>query len=418
MKKRLLAFFLMLVATGFLFATITVTSPNGGESWVPSRYYYVTWTSSGVTGNVKIELFQFTGILTFVDTINSSIEASAGSYHWLIPLSTSPAVNYVVKITSLSNSSDYDLSNNYFTITDAPTITVTSPNGGEIWSIGNTYPITWTSTNLVGTLGIKLLIGTFGNYYTVGFPQNATTGSYDWTIQSPVPSGTQMKIVMYNVLTPAIADTSDNFFTILQGPGVYVTSPNGGEHWFRGSSYPIQWNSVNITGNAKIELFKGSNTTPTATIVSSTIVTNGIQMWSIPTTIPEDDDYKIKISSLTNTSVYDFSNDNFTITDFVGNEDNQATPTITALHEVYPNPFKTNTTIKYSVKQAGNLSLEIYDVKGRLIRQLIHTNTQSGSFSAVWDGLDNYGVGVNSGVYFIQMKTDTYSFVRKMVLLK
>jgi len=418
MAKKMMALTLMAVAIGFLFSTITVTAPNGGENWIPSRNYNVTWTSSGVTGNVKIELFQFTGILTLIDTITSSVSVSAGSFSWTIPLSTPPATNYVVKITSLTNANGNDLSNNFFTITAAPTITVTSPNGGESWSIGSTYPITWTSTNLTGILGIKLLIGTSGNYYTVGFPQNATTGSYDWTIQSPVPPGTQMKIVIYSTLTPAIADTSNNFFTILQAPGIYVTSPNGGEHWFRGSTYPIQWNAVNITGAAKIELFKYYNVTPTATIVSSTGVTNGVQMWSIPMTIPEDYDYRIKITSLSNPSIYDFSNDFFTITDFVGNDDPQGSPVATSIQSVFPNPFRSDATIRYSVKETGRVVLNIYDATGRLVKRLLDSNLASGSFSTVWNGTDDAGNQLTNGVYYLQMKTDSYQTSRKIVLMK
>lgn len=408
----------MVIAIGFLFSTITVTSPNGGESWTPSRNYNITWTSSGVTGNVKIELFQFSGILTLIDTITGSISVSAGSHSWTIPLATPPATNYVVKITSLTNANENDLSNNLFTITPAPTITVTSPNGGESWTLGSTYPITWTSTNMLGNLGIKLLIGTSGNYSTVGFVQNPAVGTYDWTIQSPVQPGTQMKIVLYDVLQPAIADTSDNFFTILQAPGIYLTSPNGGEHWFRGSSYPIQWNAVNITGNAKIELFRGTNTTPTATVVSSTIVTTGIQMWNIPTTIPEADDYKIKITSLTNSSVYDFSSDFFTITDFVGIDDPQVTPLVTTLQGNFPNPLRTETTIKYSVKEAGNVVLNIYDVKGRMVKRLLNANSGAGSFSTTWDGTDDAGKQLSNGVYYLKMKTSSYHTTRKMILLK
>ncbi|MFO7660071.1 MAG: Ser-Thr-rich GPI-anchored membrane family protein [Candidatus Cloacimonadaceae bacterium] len=418
MAKRIFAFTLMLIAMGFLFSTITVTSPNGGENWIPTRYYNITWTSSGVTGNVRIELFRFSGINFYTTTINNSIDVSTGVYNWHIPIDTVPSTNYSIKISSVTNTSEYDFSNNYFTITAAPTITVTSPNGGESWNIGDIYPITWTSTNLTGNLGIKLLIGTYGNYYTVGFAQNVTAGSYDWTIQSPVPPGTQMKIVLYNPLQPAIADTSDNFFTILQAPGIYLTSPNGGEHWFRGSSYPIQWTSVNITGSAKIELFRGTNTTPTATVVSSTIVTNGIQMWNIPTTIPEADDYKIKITSLSNSSVSDISSNFFTITDFVGNEDPQVPPLATALQGNYPNPFRKETTIKYSVKDSEDVGLNIYDVKGRIVKRLLNANSSAGSFSTTWDGTDDAGKQLSNGVYYLQLKTDSYKTSRKVVLLR
>lgn len=418
MGKSLFVLAMFVLGAGLLFSTVTVTSPNGGESWTPGYSYDVTWTVSGMTGLVKIELYQFTGILSLVDTINPSIGAGAGTYSWRIPLTTPAAANYVVKITSLTSSTETDVSNNMFTITEAPTLTVTAPNGGENWTIGTTHNVTWTSSNLTGNLGIMLLIGTSGNYSTVGFVQTPTVGSYNWTIPNTLTPGTQMKIRVYSVLTPAIADTSDNFFTISQAPGVYVTSPNGGETWYKGSSYPIQWNAVNITGSAKIELFKGTSTTPTATIVSSTVVTNGIQMWNIPTTISNDDDYKIKITSLSNAAVYDYSNDFFTITTNTETDDQNQTPSATGLQSVYPNPFRDTAAVKYYLKNAGKAQIRIYDIRGRLVRALHDEVLPQGEHTAEWNGIDDSGKAVSNGIYYLYLQTAAGQSCKKLVLVR
>lgn len=418
MTIRALVLAILIFATGLLMADITLTYPNGGEVWTPGNSYSINWNSSGVTGNVKIELYRFIGMGVLEETITSSYSVSSGSYNWYLPLTVSAGSNFYVMITSLSNPNDYDMSDNFFTITPPPTINVTSPNGGEVWTAGNTYPITWTSTNLVGFVMIRLLIGTAGNYTTINSSVNSSVGSFNWPIPTTIASGTNFKISIISISNYTIADTSDSYFTINSAPGIYVTSPNGGEHWFRGSTYPVQWNAVNMTGNAKIELFRGTNTTPTATIVSSTIVNSGIQMWIIPTTIPEANDYKVKITSITNPSVYDYSNNYFTITDFVGNDDPQVTPLVTAVQSIYPNPFRTDTTIKYSVKDAGNLTLGIYDVKGRLVKHLLHSKSSAGSFSTTWNGTDESGNQLPNGVYYLQMKTESCQTTRKIVLLR
>jgi hypothetical protein len=418
MVKKVLTFIVLIFATALLFSTITITSPNGGEVWNPGAYHHVYWTSSGVTGDVSIKLYRFTGIMNLEATITNSIDVTTGNCSWLVPLNLTPSSNYVVRITSLSNPDDYDSSNDFFTINPVPTITVTSPNGGEIWTVGSTYQITWDTTNLFGYINLRLLIGTYGNYLNIG-SANAIAGTYDWTIPATVnPVGSNFRIRLYSVLQPAIADTSDNFFTINPGPAVTITSPNGGESWRRGSTYPITWAATNLTGNAKLELFRGTATTPTATIVASTIITNGVQMWNIPTTIPEADDYKVKISSLVNTAVYDYSNDYFTISDVVENEDPGFVPIITALGGVYPNPFHAFTTIEYSVKAAGDVKIAVYDVRGRLVKQLLQTRSPQGSYTLSWDGTDNSGKQLSNGIYYLSMHTDAYHTSRKMLLLR
>jgi hypothetical protein len=417
MVKKVLTFIVLICTTALLLSTITVTSPNGGEVWTPGTYRFVNWTSSGVTGDVSIKLYRWTGIMTLEATIAGSIAVTEGTCSWMVPLNLTPASNYVVLIASISNPNDNDVSDNFFTINPVPILTVTSPNGGETWIKGNTYPITWTNTNLTGQVQIRLNIGTYGNYSTVGFA-NATAGTYDWTIPATLTPGNQFKIRIFSVLQPAIADTSDDFFTINPGPAVTITSPNGGESWRRGSTYPITWAVSNLTGNAKLELFRGTNTTPTATIVASTIITNGVQMWNIPTTLPEADDYKVKISSLVNTAIYDYSNDYFTISDVVENEDPGSVPLVTGLKGIYPNPFNAIATIEYSVKEAGNLSIAVYDTKGRLVKQLLQTSKPGGSFTTHWDGTDASGKQMSNGIYYLTLKTDGFRTSKKLVLMK
>ena len=74
--------------------------------------------------------------------------AGSGSYTWAIPASQTPGVDYRVKITS---GTYVDASNADFTVAPVPTLTVTSPNGGESWLAGSTQTVTWTYTGNAGT---------------------------------------------------------------------------------------------------------------------------------------------------------------------------------------------------------------------------------------------------------------------------
>jgi hypothetical protein len=93
-------------------------------------------------------------------------------------------------------------------------------------------------------------------------------------------------------------------------------------------------------------------------------------------------------------------------------------PTQTALHQNHPNPFNPTTVIQYDLVAASKVSLRVYDVSGRLVRTLVDDNRPAGRQSAVWDGMDNSGNRVSSGVYFYRLETGAVVFTRKMVLLK
>jgi hypothetical protein len=120
-----------------------------------------------------------------------------------------------------------------------------------------------------------------------------------------------------------------------------------------------------------------------------------------------------------------------TATDFSGNESAPASPgSVTAAggpaaprsFAVYPgapNPFRAATVIRYDVPEGGGaLSLRVYDVKGRLVRTLVQGDQPAGLQSVTWDGRDNRGQVVDSGVYFYRLTAAGYTKTRKLVLMR
>lgn len=88
------------------------------------------------------------------------------------------------------------------------------------------------------------------------------------------------------------------------------------------------------------------------------------------------------------------------------------------LANCYPNPFRTNTTINYSIKEPTNTSIEIYNTKGQKVRTLVSEFAKSGLHSVVWDGTDYNGNKVSNGIYYFKMKSGYYTSTRKLVLFK
>jgi len=94
------------------------------------------------------------------------------------------------------------------------------------------------------------------------------------------------------------------------------------------------------------------------------------------------------------------------------------TPIVTGLAGNYPNPFNPDTVIQFTLAQQGKVSIDIYSINGQLVRSLVSGVYGAGLHSAIWNGHDNYGRTVGSGVYFYRMSSEDYVSVRKMVLVK
>ncbi|NIO02248.1 MAG: hypothetical protein GTO42_08905 [Candidatus Latescibacteria bacterium] len=94
-------------------------------------------------------------------------------------------------------------------------------------------------------------------------------------------------------------------------------------------------------------------------------------------------------------------------------------PTETALYQNYPNPFNPSTAIRYDVARAGNVAVKIYDVRGSLVKILLVTYKNPGRYEVGWDGDNEGGQRVSSGIYFCMMETSSgFRATRKMLLLK
>ncbi|UCE17295.1 MAG: PKD domain-containing protein [Gemmatimonadota bacterium] len=84
----------------------------------------------------------------------------------------------------------------------------------------------------------------------------------------------------------------------------------------------------------------------------------------------------------------------------------------------YPNPFNPETTIEYELPRASYTSIIIYNIKGERIKGLVEAEQAGGHHSVIWDGTDDRGQKVSSGLYFYEMKAESFTHIQKMLLLK
>ncbi|MBZ0268813.1 FG-GAP-like repeat-containing protein [bacterium] len=94
-------------------------------------------------------------------------------------------------------------------------------------------------------------------------------------------------------------------------------------------------------------------------------------------------------------------------------------PIAFALRQSAPNPFRSTTRIAYDLPQPSGVSIRVYDVQGRLVRELVRTdNHEPGRHTVVWDGRDGSGMRVASGMYLYRIDAGSFRKIRKMMVLR
>jgi hypothetical protein len=291
-------------------SSVTVTSPNGGEFWPTGSRHIITWTSNNVNGTVVIELYRH---FSLVGVIASDVSVSDGTYGWTVG-------DYVggvapngqgYKICVRSSSDTLDSSNFAFSIMGAssPSVSLTSPDGGESLPLGSVHTISWTSSNWDGAVNIFLdqndgLVGTIATNVP------AAGGTYAWTTGShrggTATAGSGYKVRVQTTDGQAQDSSGASFsLTATQAP-LTVTSPASGVSWNIRTTQRITWTARGVGGNLSLYLYKG--TTNLGAIATGVPVAGGGYNWSAGslkngTRVGVWSNYRVSIVSESNRSV-------------------------------------------------------------------------------------------------------------------
>lgn len=368
-------------------ASITVTSPNGGETWTAGGSYYIYWNSTSVN-YVKLEYTLNNGASW--TTINSSYNASLGYYNWIIP--STPSVNCRLRISDAGNPSVSDQSNSVFSII-VPQLSLTSPNGGQSYTGFSTQTITWTGTSVSNYVTLEYSTNNGSSWYTIT-SGIYNSGSYSWTV--PNTPSTTCLVRVKDYYNSSVFDVSDATFTITAAPAsIVVYDPNGGEVFGSGTSQYITWGSSGVT-DVKIEYSVNGGASYT-TIIASTAASSGYYYWPIPNN--PSSNCKIRISDVSNSSVNDVSDAVFTIT----------TPAITVTSPNGGEVF-TGNTYEYITWNTSGLSsyvkLEYTTNNGSTWNLISNGAYNSGSYNWYVPNVSSSTVKVRVTDYYLTTATD------------
>ncbi|MBN1695038.1 S8 family serine peptidase [candidate division WOR-3 bacterium] len=378
---------------------IAVTSPNGGEVWYIDSTYDITWTSFATSGGVKIE-YSIDSASSWTDVIVSMPDT--GAYPWTVP--DNPSISCVVRVID-TNESVSDTSDAWFEISPTPYITLTTPNGGEIWHVDSIYDITWTTNLTTETVKIEYSTNNGADWSEVVATKQADTLAYPWTIPN-TPSDSCLVRIFDTTGFPS--DTSDSVFTILPIPYITVTNPNGGENWYIDSTYDITWTTNLTTEAVRIE-YSTDNGSNWSEIIASIQADSLAYAWTIPNT--SSDSCLVRITDTTG-SPSDTSDAIFSISPSSGVPTSQNPG-------VYSMAAKTITIgnqleVKYGLPEKADVRFEIYDIKGTKLGEISEEHNP-GFYSIKIDMIDK-----PAGVYFLIMDANKNKFTasQKVVLVK
>jgi hypothetical protein len=103
---------------------------------------------------------------------------------------------------------------------------------------------------------------------------------------------------------------------------------------------------------------------------------------------------------------------------FVSGTNDPEIPLDFSLNQNYPNPFNPTTHITFDLPVRSPLHLAIYDITGRIVKEWQFNNHKAGRHEIVWNGTNQLGQPISTGVYILRMKADGFTDTRKMVLMK
>jgi len=219
--------------------SITVSSPIAASSYQRGSVIPISWTSNGITGDVKITLRKSDGSGGY--TVAASVPYNNSPYNYTV----ANDVEFNYYFIKVKQNSVYGVSG----VFSIPGITITSDNTGKTYGIGGTIPVSWTTGGMAGTLKIVLRKSDRSGGYILADSILFNNSPQNFTIPAEATPGEYfLKIKQGTIYTE-----SGNFNVV--NPSITVTSPSSGT-FTAGGAVQVAWTSVGMSGDVKITLRK------------------------------------------------------------------------------------------------------------------------------------------------------------------
>jgi hypothetical protein len=306
-----------------------------------------------------------------------------------------------------------------------PSVGVTVPNGGESWYAGTVHNITWTQTS--NCVHDSVYYSTDGGSTWTGVTYFAIPPApleYAWAVPPTATTQARVKVVTWDADGGRVEDGSDADFTIVVVHDAGVLSIIQPVDTVDSGAVVVPTAVVRNYGNTQetipVRFYIGGFYThdTSATLAPGVTDTVSFLQWMagpVGTHIVRCSTQLALDTNYTN----DRAMDTVVVVSpppGIAQSENNVLPLVFALSQSYPNPLASGAAIRYALPRPAQVELNIYDVSGTLVRRLTDGPQPAGYLSAYWNGLDDRGGAVASGVYYCRFKADDFLAAQKLVV--
>jgi hypothetical protein len=341
------------------------------------------WTQNGFFNSFSLQVATdslFSDLLTDITGMRNTI------YEMSLP-----EVNSDVywRVKTLNDAGESRWSDTAHFAIRAPYIEVVAPNGNEVWSRGLDYFIEWEDN--IDEEVVLELYNDDDKVRTIDTVESRT--AFRWSIPPGLDSACNYHIRISSSLDSAIQDVSQQMFSIndssctgAEVPYLKVLSPNGGENLLLGEETVVEW--INTSGEmVSIELYKSGEP---AVSVREGVSTDTIR-WIIPSDLYPGNDYRLVVRSEGSGQLYDMSNGDFKIVEYVNTALSLA-ESVKQGFKVYPNPAQGILTVEYTLGFAQPVTIKLYSLSGQELGTIQDESMQPGTHT-VTHGMENFPAG-------------------------
>ncbi len=260
-----------------------------------------------------------------------------------------------------------------------------------------------------------------GIWYVIAYYNDPVNGGLDWHHANPYPANGPMDVVFYNVPF----GTKSNIPIIITGEDVTlpVELSSFTANVTVSNFVQLDWVTQSESGVSGYYIHRNIVNSLIDAVVVSPFVTAGNtsneQSYSFTDDEVESGTWYYWLQNIDMDGQMAFHGSiSVTVTKPGDEPVTPIIPNLTSLTSVFPNPFNPVTTISFHLAKSEYVTLDIFNIRGEKVRAIASSSFNEGTYRSNWNGIDDHGMAVSSGVYFLQMTAGKYHTIAKLVLMK
>jgi hypothetical protein len=312
-----------------------------------------------------------------------------------------------------------------------PSVTVTSPNGGENWTTGTAHAITWTGTDDCSITQTEIRIdrtndGTFEERIAL---LTGNPGTYSWTVTSATGTNEKIQVICTDGASHTGSDASNAVFTVSAPttPGMHVdnivvTRVYASRKYNGRAVVTVKDQTNAVVYNARVYGYFNSPTTASKNAYTNT---SGVATISGDKTSYPPTNWCFTVTSITKSGSTYVPTANLVtqacetgwVYELGSAVPNRAPDRIT-LEQNRPNPFNSTTEFEFALPEESQVRLDVYDMLGHKVASLVNETLGAGTYGIQWDAKNDFGSRLPSGIYLYRLTAGEVGITKRLILVE